>query len=147
MKIKPPTFNPRPRTLEKRRVLSPNCLGHTFQALIQPDLPPDRPGEAQLSIAWQPAISEAVVEPLASRVVQAVQAAPLSLDPHKVLVTFHSGWLQGVTCAVVVTGGRVRLQLRAESARQRADLLQSKKILSRRLGSAGFDLCGYEVSP
>jgi len=100
-----------------------------------------------LSIAWQPAISDAAVEQLASRVVQAVQAAPLSLDPHKVLVTFHSGWLQGVTCAVAVTGGRVRLHLRAEGARQRADLLQSKKILSGRLGSAGFDLCGYEVSP
>lgn len=147
MKIKPPNFNPNPRTLKKPRVLSPNYLGHPFQALIQPDLPPDRPREAQLSIAWQPAISDAVVEQLASRVVQAVQAAPLSLDPHKVLITFHSGWLQGVTCAVVVTGGRVRLQLRADGARQRADLLQCKKILSGKLGSAGFDLCGYEVSP
>jgi hypothetical protein len=131
----------------KRRLISPAPWCNPFQAWIQPTQMPDRLGETQLSITMQATIPEAALEQLSSRVVQAVRTAPLCVDPHKVLVTFHSGWLQGVTCAVVVADRRVRLRLRADGARQRAELRQSKRILSGRLASAGLDLCGFEVSP
>jgi hypothetical protein len=122
-------------------------LCNPFQAWIQPAPLPESSSDAKLPVTLQATIPDAAVEQLSSRVVQAVRELPLSVDPHKVLVTFHSGWLQGVTCAVVVVGRSVRLRLRADGARQRVDLLQSKKILSGRLASAGFDLGGYEVSP
>ena len=112
---------------------------------------PDRSGDVAFSGTvgshTQPALPDTALEQLSSRVVQTVQAVPQSMDPHKVLVAFNSGWLQGVICAVVVEGRRVRLRLQADGARQRADLLRSRKILSGRLGSAGFELSGYEVSP
>jgi hypothetical protein len=147
MKIKPPTQGPSPRVLLKRRQISPAPVSNSFQAWIQPAQVPDRPGEAELPVTLQATIPVAAQEQLSSRVVQAVQAAPVSVDPHRVQVTFHSGWLQGVTCAVVVADRRVRLRLRADGARQRAELQQSKRIMSGRLASAGFDLCGFEVSP
>lgn len=149
MKIKPPTPGSNPRALLNRRRLPPATPApwcHPFQAWIHPAQMPDRPVETQQAVTLQVTVPEAALEQLSSRVVQAVQAAPLAVDPHKVLVTFNSGWLQGVTCAVVVAGRRVRLRLRAEGARQRSDLLQGRGILSRRLASSGFDLCGFEVS-
>ena len=147
MKVKPPTANPDPRMQLKRRILHPASWRPPFQLWIQAATPPNTSGEAQLPVTLQPTIPDAALEQLSSRIVQAVQTVPLSVDPHKLLVTFHSGWLQGVTCAVVVAGRRVRLSLKADGARQRADLLRSRKILAGRLGSAGFELSGYEVSP
>jgi hypothetical protein len=147
MKIKPPITGPSPRVMLKRRHMSPAPISNPFQTWIQPAQVPDGPGEAELPVILQATLPEAAQEQLSSRVMQAVQAAPASVDPHKVLVTFHSGWLQGVTCAVVVADRRVRLRLRADGARQRAELQQSKRIVSARLASAGFGLCGFEVSP
>lgn len=148
MKIKPASTNMNPKALLQRR---PAPLCHSFQAWIQAALLPDRSGEMRMtgtvSSQTQPVLPNAGLEHLSSRVVQAVQAAPVSMDPHKVVVAFHSGWLQGVTCAVVVEGRSVRLRLRADGARQRSDLLRGRKILAGRLGSAGFELGGYEVSP
>jgi hypothetical protein len=146
MKIKPSTPNPNPKALLKRRFLNPATICHPFQAWIQAASLPESPGEPRVEVALQPMLPDVALEQLSSRVVQAVRAAPPSLDPHKVLVTFNSGWLQGVTCTVVVAGRRVRLRLRADGARQRADLQQSQKILAGRLRSAGFDLCGFGVS-
>ena len=147
MRIKSPAPGPGPGMMLKRRLMSPAPLCNPFQTWIQPSLVPDRPGETQLPVALQAKIPESVLEHLSSRVVQSVQAAPVSTDSRKLLVTFHSGWLQGVACTVVVADRRVRLRLRADGAHQRAELRQSKKILSGRLASAGFDLCGFEVSP
>jgi len=147
MKIKPPTPGPGPKSMLKRRPLSPAVGYNPFQAWIQPFQVPEGPGGTRLPVTLPAAIPEAALEQLSSRVVQAAQAAPLCVDPHKVLVTFHSGWLQGVTCEVVVAGRRVRLHLRADGARQRAELQRSRKILSGRLASGGFDLSGFEVSP
>ncbi len=148
MKVKPPTTLTNPKALQQRR---PAALCHPFQAWIQAAALPDRTGGARLMGAvgsqTQPVLPDAGLEQLSSRVVQAVQAAPVSMDPLKVVVAFHSGWLQGVTCAVVVEGRSVRLRLRADGARQRSDLLRGRKILAGRLGSAGFELGGYEVSP
>ena len=148
LKIKPATTNTNPKALLQRRS-APWC--HSFQAWIQAALLPDRTGAARMTGAvgsqTHPVFPNAGLEQLSSRVVQSVQAAPVSMDPHKVVVAFHSGWLQGVTCAVVVEGRSVRLRLRADGARQRSDLLRGRKILGGRLGSAGFELGGYEVSP
>jgi len=127
--------------------MTPAPLCNPFQAWIQPALEPERLGGTQLPVTLQSALPGAALEQLSSRVVQAAQAAPLFADPHKVLVTFHSGWLQGVTCTVVVAGRRVRLHLRADGARQRAELQRSRRILSGRLASAGLDLSGFGVSP
>lgn len=146
MKIKPATLNPNPKALLKRRILNPATVCHPFQAWIQAVPLPESPGEPRVAVDLQPTLPEVALEQLSSRVVQAVRAAPPSLDPHKVLVTFNSGWLQGVTCAVVVAGRRVHLRLKADGARQRVDLQQSRKILAGRLKSAGFDLCGFGVS-
>lgn len=147
MKIKPPTPGPNPRALQRRRLVSPLPCCNPFQAWIQPTQLPQSSGDTGLPVTLQATIPQAAAEQLSSRVVQAVREVALSVHPHKVLVTFHSGWLQGVTCAVTVVGRSVRLRLRADGARQRVDLQQGRKILSGRLASAGFDLGGYEVSP
>jgi len=147
MKIKPPTQSPSHRVMLKRRHISPAPFANPFQIWIQPVQMPDRPVETQLPVTLQATILEAALEQLSSRVVQVVRTAPPCVDPHKVLVTFHSGWLQGVTCAVVVADRRVRLRLRADGARQRSELQRSKRVISGRLASSGFDLCGFEVSP
>ncbi len=139
------------RTLKRAADRRLGPVWHPFQAWIQTatrlpgSVAAGSTGSAALTL--RPTPGDATLEQLSSRVLQAVRAAPVSPDPHRLLVAFHSGRLQGVTCAVVVAGRRVRLRLRAVGARQRADLLRGQKILAGRLGSAGFELDGYEVSP
>jgi hypothetical protein len=156
MQIKATAENASPRVRPPQRFLRasdrrPAASGHPFQAWIQAAALPDKSPEARLTGAvgpqTQPALPDAALERLSSRVVQAVRAAPASMHPHKVVVAFHSGWLQGVTCAVVVEGRRIRLRIRADGARQRIDLRRGRKILTGRLRSVGFDLGEYEVSP
>jgi hypothetical protein len=151
MKIKPADASQNPKALLRQRLRHSAAVCPPFKAWILAADLSGRAGDAfptgAVGSPMQPATADTALEQLSSRVVRAVRAAPVSLDPHRLMVTFHSGRLQGVSCEIVVAGRRVGLRLRADGARQRSDLFRGRKILAGRLGSAGFELGGYEVSP
>lgn len=153
MQIKPANASENPGVLPQKRLwraadLRTAAVGQPFRVWIQPAVLGDPSADVGFTgAAGSPAANaDAAMEQLSSRVVPAVRSAPVSMDPHRIVLAFNSGWLQGVTCAVVVENRRVRLRLRADGARQRGDLLRGRKILAGRLVSAGFELGGYEVS-
>lgn len=83
---------------------------------------------------------------LARHIARAATASQLAASPHKIIVAFNGGILQGVTCTVSLRGRSVRCRLRTDSAIARQFLGKGRQIIASKLEANGLELDGYEVS-
>jgi hypothetical protein len=67
------------------------------------------------------------------------------LDLNRMVLSFQSGRVAGLTCTLAVDGKRINCRMKSESAVLRERLKRTSMTLGRGLASAGLVLGGFEV--
>jgi hypothetical protein len=83
---------------------------------------------------------------LAQRIARAACRPALAQANQAMTVTFHGGMLEGATCRISVTGGKVRCRLRARGAVARKEIAGGRARVGGALAARGLSLDSFEVS-